>query len=86
MTEAKTIILRPRDHQELRARSACWRIDLDVRSGEILALVGENGAGKSTLMRILAGATRARLRARSTFGASGDRSAASGKRRPSASR
>ncbi|HRZ89406.1 MAG TPA: ATP-binding cassette domain-containing protein, partial [Spirochaetia bacterium] len=30
-------------------------VDLEVRPGEILGIIGENGAGKSTLMKILAG-------------------------------
>lgn len=39
-----------RDEREILAE-----IDLDVRLGEVLALVGPNGAGKSTLLSVLSG-------------------------------
>ncbi len=37
------------------AVSALTDIELEVRSGEVVALVGDNGAGKSTLIKVLAG-------------------------------
>ena len=30
-------------------------VNLDIRKGEILSLLGENGSGKTTLMNMLAG-------------------------------
>ncbi|HMF66879.1 MAG TPA: ATP-binding cassette domain-containing protein, partial [Phyllobacterium sp.] len=38
------------------ALTALSDVDLEIRAGEVLALLGDNGAGKSTFIKILAGA------------------------------
>lgn len=45
-------------HKRFGGVHALRGVSLDVRPGEVHALVGENGAGKSTLINILAGAVR----------------------------
>lgn len=45
-------------HRSVSDRGALHGIDLDVRAGEFVAVLGRPGAGKTTLLRALAGTDR----------------------------
>lgn len=45
-------------HKRFPGVYALSGVNLNLRSGEVMALVGENGAGKSTLINILGGIYR----------------------------
>jgi len=42
-------------HKRYGAVTVLKDVDLDLRAGEVLALIGENGAGKSTMVKLLTG-------------------------------
>jgi D-xylose transport system ATP-binding protein len=51
----ETILKLTNVSKKFGAVSALTDIDLEVKAGEVVALVGDNGAGKSTLIKVLAG-------------------------------
>ncbi|MEI6645393.1 MAG: sugar ABC transporter ATP-binding protein [bacterium] len=57
MNEAfdKSVVALHDIHKSFSGVKALRGVTLDVRTAEVLALIGENGAGKSTLMNILGG-------------------------------
>ena len=51
----ETIVELRQCHKYFPGIKALEAVDMDIRSGEVHALIGENGAGKSTLVKILTG-------------------------------
>ena len=56
MAEAAPFLTARNVSKRFGALTALSNVDLDIRAGEVLALLGDNGAGKSTFVKILAGA------------------------------
>ena len=54
-SQHKTILQISRVTKAFSGNTVLDNVGLELRQGEVMALMGENGAGKSTLMKILAG-------------------------------
>lgn len=60
MADAQPTVLQLRGISKgFKGIRALNNVDLDLRAGEVHALLGENGAGKSTLIKVMTGAYRA---------------------------
>jgi len=58
MTESAPVLEVRKARKNYGAVAALTDVDLTLRQGEILALLGDNGAGKSTLIKSIAGTLR----------------------------